>query len=138
MFKIVLVPISNVTSDLRPFVQIAGQEIVNKIDAEQRQPLGKWVEMVDELLDLGVGWGHVFQSFYFEAPVTLLSDLMFFSKEIQISITRNQFMVKGILTASFETIASIIHRYKLETDDTLRKFSELMYSAMRHHDYFRG
>lgn len=147
-----LIPLLAPNINLRPLIEIVGQERVNEIDSKRVQPEVKFAELVDDALLPDFGLRHLFVSFYYEMPFVTESELRQFPANQLFVITSVEtgMFVKGIITGSLplwkefilwatrEDASQYLRAYANRMFDTLRQFSmfkDLRMKALKDQTY---
>jgi hypothetical protein len=143
VFKIV--PIQLPTINLRPFVDIIGQNKVNEIDMKSLQPVAKFSAVVDESLSEDWGYRHLFVTFYLEIPLNLDIELRQwqYANNFRISFINKGFMAVGLLSGPLDLwlaffqwsavaeLTPMFHALVAEFFKTFKEFPKFNYKAVR-------
>lgn len=143
MFKIV--PVSVPTINLRPFVDIIGQNKVNEIDIKSLQPVAKFSEAVVQSLSEDWGYKHLFVTLHIEVPYPI--DVEFrqwsHSNHFRVSYINKGLMIVGLLSGpldlwleffSWTAVAELtpmFHTFVAELYKTFKEFPKFTNKAIR-------
>lgn len=137
--KVIL--IAQPSIDLRPFVELVGQSVVNDIDSKRIQPVAKFAELVDDLLSDSVDpYAHLHATFYLEMPTEL--EYQFreypFINAFRFTMNLSKMMSHGFMTASFDQWMAFIKWSSSETcSKYVRAYGNTMFRLLSHHSYFQ-
>lgn len=126
--------------NLRPFVEILGQDRVNETDAKRIQPEAKFAELVDESLLPGWGLRHLFVSFYFEMPAITEAEMHQYALASMFRITsaNTGMFMNGIITGPLDAWKDfIMWATREDASQYLRAYANKMYEFLRQFSSFR-
>lgn len=99
-----VIPLAVPAINLRPFVDVIGQNKVNEIDIKSLQPIAKFSEAVVESLSEDWGYRHLFATFHIEVPYTI--DVEFrqwiHAHNFRVSLINRGLMVVGLLSGPLD------------------------------------
>ncbi len=113
-----IIPITFPGIDLKAFVEIFGQNVVNQIDVKKLSPTGKYEELLEKLIPQRMPQRHLYQSFYIVLPQTVETQFRNFKaySKFEITVTsQNQFAFDAVMSGSFETWKDFISYLKADT-----------------------
>lgn len=129
--------------DLRAFVQVVGQDEVNRADVARVDVPAKFADLTSKCFDnrFQPGYEHLYLSFYFELPLMLDGMLReYIGLNLKHMAEYNGMMSQGIVSGSFVDWRRFLEWCTNEDRElSLRKFGNWIYeSHFRSYAFFAG
>jgi hypothetical protein len=131
-------PVVNIT----PFNSIVAPSTVGEIDARRIPPVGKFADLVDIALPLGIdtAYRHLFLTWYFKVPGMICTEISQFDRASEIRLTANQdeLMAEGLMSGAFDVWrAFLAWGTTLDRSVWMRELTLAMHKMLASYPYFK-